>query len=269
MQSSGLRVIHPVYYANDLVYPFIHALKLAQASGGELEIVDVRTKPEATEYIGVRSVLEQWKVLPAGSFRSDVAQTGLRVKKVVREGNKRKVIERRFEKHQHDLMVLGVPDNQTNRFSFNGVAGHLAHSFGNMTLFVPSLGRAFVDEHTGEISLRTVLIPVADQIFYDAAVGALADLLRYLPISVENIIMLHTGNDFPPLQQNKQFKHQCREFLARKPLVDAIVNTSELQDVDLIVMATKGRSSIVQKFTGSNTEQVVRKLPCPLLYVSM
>ncbi|KMQ49894.1 hypothetical protein CHISP_3181 [Chitinispirillum alkaliphilum] len=88
--SAGLKVIHPVYDSQNSVQPFVHALKLALGSRGELEIIDVRSEAEVLEHIGVRATLERWGVLPAGSHRSNVENIGLKIKKIVREGNKKK-----------------------------------------------------------------------------------------------------------------------------------------------------------------------------------
>ena len=45
----------------------------------------------------------------------------------------------------------------------------------------------------------------------------------------------------------------------------AIVETAESQDVDLIVMGTHGRTGLTHVLMGSVAERVVRTAPCPVL----
>ncbi|MGA1791905.1 MAG: universal stress protein [bacterium] len=46
-----------------------------------------------------------------------------------------------------------------------------------------------------------------------------------------------------------------------------IVNVAKERDVDLIVIATHGRSGIAHFLVGSVTEKVIRTAPCPVLVV--
>jgi nucleotide-binding universal stress UspA family protein len=48
---------------------------------------------------------------------------------------------------------------------------------------------------------------------------------------------------------------------------DAIVRTAEELDVDLIIMATHGRTGVAHMVLGSVAEKVVRHAPCPVLTV--
>lgn len=49
-----------------------------------------------------------------------------------------------------------------------------------------------------------------------------------------------------------------------KPYVE-IIDTAASEDVDLIIIATHGRSGIEHVLFGSTAEKVVRKAPCPVL----
>jgi nucleotide-binding universal stress UspA family protein len=50
-------------------------------------------------------------------------------------------------------------------------------------------------------------------------------------------------------------------------VVDEILRVSEERDVDLIAMATLGRSGFLDALRGSTTEQVIRQTRCPVLAV--
>lgn len=46
---------------------------------------------------------------------------------------------------------------------------------------------------------------------------------------------------------------------------DRIVHTALVERADLVVMATRGHDSLVDRMIGSNTERIVRHAPCPVL----
>jgi len=46
-----------------------------------------------------------------------------------------------------------------------------------------------------------------------------------------------------------------------------IINYAREKEIDLIVLATHGRSAIASMFLGSTAEKIVRKSPCPVLTV--
>jgi nucleotide-binding universal stress UspA family protein len=50
------------------------------------------------------------------------------------------------------------------------------------------------------------------------------------------------------------------------PFVDVVTLARE-KSIDLIIIATHGRSALKQVFMGSTAERVVRKAPCPVLSV--
>lgn len=268
-EAAGLRVIHPVYGAANTGAPFVHALKLAQVSRGEIEIVDVRSEEEALEHIGVRTILERWGVLPPGAHRGDLSAIGLKVKKVVREGDKRKEIVRRLDKHVHDLLVVGIEKKSalTNLFARN-LAEYLAQYFAQATLFIPSGARSFVNERTGELSLNTILLPLADSSFFEASMKSLQHFLSFLPQNNKpTVVGLHSGVGFPKIKRPAAECITWLETVRSEPVVDAIVHAAEIYNADLIIMTTRGRCKFSQWVTGSITEQAVRFSPCPVMSV--
>ena len=50
-------------------------------------------------------------------------------------------------------------------------------------------------------------------------------------------------------------------------MIDQIIRTAADRQADLVVMASNGRSGIMDAFRGSHSEQIVRLVPCPLLVV--
>ena len=266
----GFSVILPLHKSNNSLQPFVHALKLAFASKGELEIVDVRADSEATEHVGVRSILEKWGLLPNASRRSDVAELGVRVKKIVKEGNKRKEIINRLRRGYHDLLVIGTESHQGWGAIFGrDLAQYLAAYFRHTTLFVPSGATSFVDPSSGKITLRTIVVPIENQSSAHISLKMLSHLLGLFPDVSPKIIGLHAGAAFPEVTSEFTQKLNWHEQLSELPPVQAIISSAKQRDVDLVVMATNGRDSFSQKIMGSNTEQVLRNISCPLLSVSL
>lgn len=266
--GKGLRVLHPVQAGCDTVRPLVHAVKLAFASRGSIEIVDLRGKKNHGEGVSVRGVLMEWGILPAGASRSAVEEAGLKVTKMVTGGNAKKKIGERLDRHDYDLIVLGTTDSRGIASVFDGnLVDFLSHSRRQTSLYIPQTASPFVDETTGHISLKTILIPVADRPSVEPCFAFLQSLLKISPLIDPQIIGMHAGNQFPfvsaPLLDGLQWKEQLRSG----PIASSIIAAAHEFSADLIIMATTGRDSLTERFIGSQTEQVLRQSPCPVLAV--
>jgi nucleotide-binding universal stress UspA family protein len=62
-------------------------------------------------------------------------------------------------------------------------------------------------------------------------------------------------------------KTDIKRFVARGIPADEIVEFAKSNEIDLIVMATHGRTGLKHALLGSTTEKVVRKAPCPVLSI--
>jgi nucleotide-binding universal stress UspA family protein len=49
------------------------------------------------------------------------------------------------------------------------------------------------------------------------------------------------------------------------PVWERISHTAKVEQVDLVVMSTRGHDSFSDRVLGSNTERVIRHAPCPVL----
>ena len=267
-QSADLsfKVIHPLHEHAQIALPFAHALKLALASRGELEIVDLRSNHEGGA--GVRALLEKWGVLPPNSPREDVEKIGLKVTKVIKNGNEKKDLTKRIEKHFHDVLVIGVDSHKDILHLFGqDLVAYLATNIRTAALYVPSAGRPFVDPFTGEALLNTVLMPIAASPPPDGAFKLLRRLLGIFPAVRPRIIGLHSGVEFPFVSGSLLEGLSWTEQLASEGVVKAVVDAARAHRADLIIMATKGRDTLAKKIMGSITEQVLRASPCPVLSV--
>ena len=264
--NHSLKVIHPVHQCDSARVPFAHALKLAAASKGELEIVDFRGRDG--EGLGVRAFLEKWGLLPQGAHRGDVQKIGIKVTKVVKHGNEKKELTKRMEKNNHDILVLGTK-SQSHFLHFFGpdLVAYLAAHFHKATLYVPDAARPFVDPDTGKTLLQRILVPVAASPSSDRAFAYLHRLLKIFPGPAPRIIGLHCGNSFPSISAPFLKGLSWTQTLSSRAIAISILENARQQNVDLIIMATKGRDTFTKKILGSITEQVVHSAPCPVLSV--
>lgn len=264
-----LKIIHPVHeHVSDGTSAFAHALALAYASRGEIEIVDLRDRDGGYQPKSVRTVLEMWGLLPHNSDRGDVQKIGLRVTKIVKKGKARKVILGRMEKHRHDILVIGTNEHNVLDTLFGqDLAEYLADAFRQTTLYVPARAKPFVNPETGEISLKKILIPVPDANFARSAFSFCKTLLAVFPKTKPVIFGLHCGESFPELPDVVVKGLGLQTRVASGSVVAAITGAAQEMDADLIIMATQGRNTFPKKLIGSNTEQVLHHAPCPVLSV--
>lgn len=267
--DAALRVIVAVHDNRAAVSPFIHALKLAFEARGELEIVDVRPMEERVNNIGVRKFLEKWQVLPECSKRGDVLEAGLRVQKVVRPGNKKKLLKKRIRQHPFDLLVIGLEEKQARAGIFgSSLATTMAEYFHRTTLLIPFDSRPFVDEETGAMALRRILVPVGEGRFYTRAMSALLRLVEISSVPELEVTGLHVGKAFPSIAIQNHEKIHWKTTVREGAVPQTIAAEAEAQCADLVIMATDGHDSISKTFTGSKTEQLMNLISCPVLAVA-
>jgi nucleotide-binding universal stress UspA family protein len=264
-----LNIIHPIHeHTSGSLSAFAHALALAYASRGAIEIVDIREKNETSEPLSVRNVLEKWGLLPPNSERRDVQKIGLSVTKIIKKGEARKVVSGRMEKHPHDLLVIGTHERHGLGVLFGqDLAEYLADAFRQTTLYVPARAKPFVDPDTGRVTLDKILIPVPDAEFGGAAFSCCRKLLAIFPDAHPEIIGLHCGESFPAIADDLLAGLTMRAVLSQEPVVPAIVSAARGNSADLIIMATEGRNTLSKKVVGSNTEHVLHESMCPVLSV--
>lgn len=268
---TPVRVIVALHSDPTVILPLVHGLKLAYVTRGQIEIIDVRPSGERYEPAKVRRILEQWAILPEGSERADVAQIGLKVKKISKEGNQRKILQKRLRANDHDLLVVGI-NNEAAPYKLLGytLPEYCASYFNRETLFFPSNGRSFIDASTGEIALKRIVIPVENNRFYEPAAMKVLELLRILSIKgAVEVTAVHAGTVFPPIKRIIHKQVRYKDITSKESVVEAICSTVDTMNADLVIMVTTGRDTMTQKIIGSNTEQVLRKINCPVWTISI
>ncbi len=274
---SSTRLLHPslrmllaIHEPHVVKGPFVHALKIALEARADLEIVDVRQAGDKHESAGVREYLEKWNVLETASKRSDVAAAGIRVRKTVRSGNSKRLLIPHMENRDRDLLVMGTERRSRHGGMFgNSLAAFCARHFRGTTLFVPSGVRPFVDDATGAVSLKKVVIPVKDERSFTTAVNCLGRLLDLLGSGDRGleVITVHAGTGFPALNEADYPDFHWKQELRGEKALEAICIAADMHRADLVVMATGGRITLQKRLFGSTTEQVLGNISCPVLAV--
>ncbi len=265
-----LTIIHPIHDQDHYLVPFMHALGLADAFKGELEIVDVRGKHAQSE-ISIRKVFERWGKLPLHSQRGEVANIlGFHVKKIVKSGSSKKEIGNRLRRHPHDILVLGVTDQSgLHRWFGPHLVEYLVDYFRQTTLYVPIGTKPFVNKEDGNATIKKVIVPVAEIPSPEPSFQLLNRILDAIGGDTPEVVGLHVGDEFPlvsaPSLEGLNWKEVCMHGAVAKH----IVSCAKEEDADCIVMTTNGRDTFKQKIMGSITEQVVHHAPCPVLAVAV
>ena len=123
----------------------------------------------------------------------------------------------------------------------------------------------------GQVSLHQVLIPVDHNPDPQRSLEVTARLLRTLRVVPRVIHLLHVSADpaRPPGASTQQVEPNWPwEYTHRKgEVVTEILAAADQLDADLLVMATKGHQGFLDVLRGSTTEQVLRRVSCPVLAV--
>ena len=269
-------VLHPTDFSAGSDIAFIHALKIATSApcGGHFTIIHASpagdSGPQRPEFPSVRSELERWGVLSAGSHSEDVFnELGVAVDKVDARGtNAVRAINDYIATHPVDLLVLATRGHDgLPRWIHPSVSERLARLSKTTTLFVPNGLCGFVSAKDGAARLRHILIPVTSEPNPQAAVGAACALARTLSTEPVQLDLLHVGEEEPnpalPPVTDTQFT--CRFLFRTGDIVEEIAAAALEVQADLIAMSTYGHHGFLDALRGSTTEQVVRRASCPVL----
>ncbi|KAB2654131.1 MAG: universal stress protein [Verrucomicrobia bacterium] len=268
------RVFHPTDFSEGDQHAFEHALRIALAARGELNLLHVADRDETadwTDFPSLRAILEAWGVVPKGSRHADVATAGLRARKVIRQtdGVGAAIAATVADDHP-DLVVLATHQRTgLGRWLYQAIAEPIARESRAMTLFVPRRVLGFVRGDTGRIALGTILVPVDREPHAQPAVDAAAALARTLGCKEVHFIFLHVGpeSDAPRVQAPTDPGWTSETESWEGAVVEHILDAAEANEADLIVMAKRGQRGVLDALRGSTTERVLRGARCPVLVV--
>ena len=138
-----------------------------------------------------------------------------------------------------------------------------------MTLFIPEGRTGFVSDADGSVSLKNILIPVAESPGPQPAVEAAARLAHRLNCSSGTFTLLHVGEaaDMPAVQCPELSGWQWKKETRTGAVIHGIVDTAHKTQADLMVMSTDGRNGLLDALHGTHSERALHNVPVPLLTV--
>lgn len=226
---------------------FIHSLCFSYRYKCELDILDMRYNSEKIERCGVREYLEKWRILPEDSPRSSVATLGMRVKKIMRTGNKINIIKNRLNKYSYDLLVVGCRGTSDRKGIFGtSLSSYIFNSFQGKILFLPYLSRPFIDGEKGTICLQRIIIPFVNIESLLSSISFLTFLLEaFKEIRIE-LILFHIGDIFPSISYpyHQQISH-IKEVLIEE--VDIAKKAEEYRG-DLVILKKSEKINFKKDF---------------------
>ncbi|MBP8810746.1 MAG: universal stress protein [Kofleriaceae bacterium] len=247
-------IAHTTDRSGDDRAAFVHATALAATSGARMVTVHGNAPPGvADELPDAAALAARWGRAVVHERRcheccDDVADTLLDA----------------LAKVGAQLVVAGTHARTGLAGLLKGSVGlTLARNLTSPTLIVPNRGKSFVDERTGAIDLRTVLIPAGDAA--SAARGlAAAELVLGMAGTTDAVrTILHVGE--PPLELAAQPGVLVRNVGGA--IEAAILEAARHEPPCLIVMPSRGHDSIGDALFGSHTDHIVKAAGCPVLVV--
>lgn len=271
---SFANIFHPSDFSAGDHGAFVHALKIALAAKGELELLHVDepgSNSNWSDFPHVRDTLSHWGHLAATASREGLIDLGLQVRKATTHGTEiEKMIVQYIAEDEPDLVVLATHQRSgPSRWLHQIVAEPVARQARVKTLFVPRRVTGFVSPETGRVHLDNILIPVDQHPHPQAAVDAAVGLATILGSSQVHFAMLHVAPDgeMPKLKTPDQPGWTWSRIFRDGEPVHEILANAESGNADLVVMSTEGRRGFLDALRGSVTERVLRGLRCPLLAV--
>lgn len=271
---SFKKIFHPTDFSIDSHTALIHALKLAIATKAELSMMHIDpevAREDFEDFPRISPILQRWKFLPPNSTEEDVSRSGLSIQKARAVAkNPTEALLHHLAGHPADLLVMATHQyDGLERWQHRTTAEPVARDSHTPTLFVPTHVEGFVSVETGEPKLRRVLIPVSAKSNPQTAVDITAQLALALGCERLTGILIHVGNDniLHSLDYPARKGLVWRTMVCHGDIVDVILGMGADFDVDLIVMTTAGRDSLLDTMRGSTAERVLRGARSPLLAI--
>jgi nucleotide-binding universal stress UspA family protein len=268
--TPAASVFHPSDFSEASEIAFAHALKIALMAGATLHMLHVSDQSRVPweDFPGVRETLERWGLIPAGSPRSAVTRLGIDVLKVVTHDSDAVKASLSFlARRPADLVVLAVHQRDGRMRWFQKSVGEpIARRSGQVTLFVPHGIEGFVSRATGAVSLRHILIPIAQKPSPQPAVDAAARFVGNLQVAAGTLTLLHVedGNDVPAVHCPDVPGWTWNRLTTTGDPVERILEVAADIAADLIVMTTDGPDGFLDALRGTTSARVLNKARCPV-----
>jgi nucleotide-binding universal stress UspA family protein len=271
----GLTIAHTTNLEDAERCTFSHALALALRTGSRLVSVhandDVTTLARMPKAV---ATLTQWKALPADAAAGDERRLGMQHECIVDNCCDDPVDTLvRAVRNLKPQLVVGATSGREGlaRTMIGSVSEAVALQAGVPMLLMPSDCKPFVAEETGLIALGRILVAAGDAAATEAGARHalwLAELAGAAEVEIE---LLHVEDGATPPSPRLAQRPGVRVYLetVKGPLEAALLQRAHSLGADVVVMATRGHDSLRDVLVGSHAERVLRRAPCPLLFVPL
>jgi nucleotide-binding universal stress UspA family protein len=263
-------IFHPTSFSG-ATDAFAHALRIAVAARGELQLLHVNAPNEAPDFSpfpAIRQTLASWGMLDADAPSDAITQKlGVRVKKELAwDSNPVVAISNALASVTPDLLVLSIADRSGLPDIFqDSTAEAITRAARTVSLCVRRGGGGFVSEQTGEVALKSILAPVVENVRNASAIDAVLSLGELLEVRDLVIHVVHVGGETPEIPDLPAAGARFRLHAAHGPVVDTILDMQRRADADLICLPVARHHGLIASVVGSTTERVMRRAECPVL----
>lgn len=245
---------------------FHHALALALHYRCRLDLLHVHPRMASDNYDcfpHVRETLVRWGALERSATVADMHRaTGISVRKVeIADDDAVSGLSRFLITHRPNLLVMASHGREgLSRLLAGSVSSDTAREVRIPTLFITPKARGFVDEGSGRLNIKRILVPVAIEPAPHRAIALLLDLFRTLSCKIDCV---HVGDDALQLLDGNARVLPVRNL--KGPVTEIILSEIESVRADVVAMMTAGQQGFLDFLQGSTTEQVVQRAACPVL----
>ncbi|MEX1365133.1 MAG: universal stress protein [Nannocystaceae bacterium] len=268
----SITIVHATALTPQDEMPRQHALALVAAAGGRLWSVhatDAHT-PDV-DIPDVMDLMRSW-AQARGVSTEEVGSVVHQRRLEQGAADPDAMLLQVIDELQPDLVVAGTRARRGLDLALMGsTAQALVRGSSCPVLLLPAGHPGFVDPDTGTLRLHKILIPAGDAPTAQAATDMATRLALLQGPNVGELLLVRVGDDAdaPAIALPDGLPWGRRWIQGEGSVVKAVADVAEAEQVDLIVMATRGRDSVMDSLLGSYTERVLRRSPCALLVVPL
>ena len=261
-------IVHPTDFSDLSAAAFAHALRIALATRSKLHLLHVSQydAAEALAFPHAQRLLAQWGLSDEDDPPWMIAsKLGIEVDNIrIKLQEPTQAIVDFLSEHGSDLVVIATHGRDgVSHWLQGSVAEGVFRRSAIPTLFIAPGARGFVDQVSGDVQLKRVLIPVDFSPPPYRAIEAIERFCRLLTGANVAVDLLHVGEAAPPLRAVSS-SALPPVILRSGNVVKSIVDAAIEFDVDFIAMPTAGHHGVLDALRGSTTERVIRHAPCPV-----
>ena len=264
-------IVHPTDFSDLSAAAFAHALRIALAARSKLHLLHVSQYDanEALAFPHAQRLLAQWGLSHEDDPPWTIAsKLGIEVENIrIKLQEPSQAIVDFLGEHESDLVVLATHGRDGVAHWLQGSVAEAVFRRSEIpTLFIAPGARGFVDQVSGDVQLKRVLVPIDFSPPPGRAIAAIQHFGRLLTGANVAVDLLHVGEAAPRLRVASS-SALLPVILRSGNVVESIVDAAIEFDVDAIAMPTAGHHGILDALRGSTTERVIRHAPCPVFAV--